>query len=101
MDETVFVHIKGQVSFNSICYASRRAFWQPVATQGCAACTSNLYEASAPVLEILQDFCDHFGLSSAACKLFTGVPMGHKEVPKNKLLGQVLVATKLLSQPLR
>lgn len=50
----------------------------------------SMYDLSAPVIEILQDFCDHFGLSSAVCKLSTGTPTSHKEVPKNKILGQVL-----------
>lgn len=60
--------------------------WQPfLATQGCEATWFGNYTASAPVIEILQDYCAYFGLSAAACKLYAN----RKEVPKNKLLGQV------------
>lgn len=97
MDESILVHIKGQV--NSPQQAVMRLIalvGSLLATQGCAVSTSSIYEATAPVIEILQNFCDQFGLSSAACKLSTG----HKEVPKNKFLGQVLLFTNLPCQML-
>lgn len=96
MDDTVLVHLKGQVSCDNMLFASYSDFWQTLAMQGCVAYTTCMYEASAPVIEILQDYCDHFGLSSAACKLSTNTPTGQKEVSKNKLLGQVLLASNLL-----
>lgn len=60
--------------------------------QGCEAYWSRTYEATTPVIEILKEFCDHFGLLSRACRLY----MGQNEVPKDKLLGQVLLPTILV-----
>ena len=87
MDDDLGVHIDTEVIQLVLCASLvpvMFAAFLPV--QGCEATWCGRYAASAPVIEILQDYCEHFGLSAAACKLYAN----RKEVPKSKLLGQVL-----------
>ena len=50
-----------------------------------AALWEQYYEGTQSVLEVVNDYCNNFGLSSADCQLY----LEGKLLPKDRFLGQV------------